>query len=67
MSAIPREQGATKTLTITAGPEVFGGQGGQVLTVDARTGMLVKSVSTVPGLPRAFTTYESSRVTKAGL
>jgi hypothetical protein len=55
------------TLTITAGPEVFGGEGGEVLTVDATTGMLVKDVSTVPGLPQAATTYESSRVTTAHL
>ncbi|MBQ0989970.1 hypothetical protein KBX08_07670 [Micromonospora sp. H61] len=55
------------TLTITAGPEVFGGEGSEVLTIDATTGMLVKDVSTVPGLPRASTTYESSRVTKADL
>ncbi|MET8233644.1 hypothetical protein ABZS77_23530 [Micromonospora sp. NPDC005298] len=55
------------TLTITAGPEVFGGQGSEVLTIDAATGMLVKDVSTVPGLPKASTTYESSRVTKADL
>ncbi|MBQ1013090.1 hypothetical protein KBX53_19430 [Micromonospora sp. M51] len=55
------------TLTITAGPEVFGGMGSEVLTIDATTGMLVKDVSTVPGLPTASTTYESSRVTKADL
>ncbi|MFG3555307.1 hypothetical protein ACGGAQ_13095 [Micromonospora sp. NPDC047557] len=55
------------TLTITAGPEVFGGEGSEVLTIDAKTGMLVKDVSTVPGLPAASTTYESSRVTKADL
>ncbi|MEU7841713.1 hypothetical protein AB0B39_12235 [Micromonospora sp. NPDC049114] len=55
------------TLTITAGPEVFGGEGSEVLTIDATTGMLVKDVSTVPGLPQASTTYESSRVTKADL
>jgi len=55
------------TLTITAGPEVFGGQGGEVLTIDAKTGMLIKDVSTVPGLPQANTTYESSRVTTAHL
>jgi len=55
------------TLTITAGPEVFGGEGGEVLTIDAKNGMLVKSVSTVPGLPKATTTYESSRVTTADL
>ncbi|RSM56770.1 hypothetical protein DMB66_32965 [Actinoplanes sp. ATCC 53533] len=55
------------TLTITAGPEVFGGEGGEVLTIDAKTGMLIKDVSTVPGLPQATTTYESSRVTTARL
>lgn len=55
------------TLTITAGPEVFGGEGSEVLTVDATTGMLVKDVSIVPGLAAASTTYESSRVTKADL
>ncbi|MGC4783159.1 hypothetical protein ACLQ3A_16065 [Micromonospora zamorensis] len=55
------------TLTITASPEVFGGEAGEVLTVDATTGMLVKDISTVPGLPQASTTYESSRVTKADL
>ncbi|MFE9914666.1 hypothetical protein ACFYPG_05845 [Micromonospora sp. NPDC005553] len=55
------------TLTITAGPEVFGGEVSEVLTIDATTGMLVKNVSTVPGLPRSFTTYESSRVTTADL
>ncbi|MEU7920760.1 hypothetical protein [Micromonospora zamorensis] len=55
------------TLTITAGPEVFGGEGSEVLTIDATTGMLVKDVSTVPGLTQASTTYESSRVTKADL
>ncbi|RAO32718.1 hypothetical protein ONO23_03136 [Micromonospora noduli] len=55
------------TLTITAGPEVFGGGVSEVLTIDAKTGMLVKDVSTVPGLPQSSTTYESSRVTKADL
>ncbi|AGZ40992.1 hypothetical protein [Actinoplanes friuliensis] len=57
----------TATLTIIAGPEVFGGAGDEVLTVDAKTGMLVKDVSTVPGLPKSTTTYESSRVTAAEL
>ncbi|WP_262286771.1 hypothetical protein [Micromonospora sp. MA102] len=55
------------TLTITAGPQLFGGEGGEVLTIDAKTGMPVKDVSTVPGLPQASTTYESSRVTTAHL
>jgi hypothetical protein len=55
------------TLTIIAGPGVFAGQGSEVLTVDAKTGMLVKDVSTEPGSPEAYTTYESSRVTTAHL
>lgn len=55
------------TLTITAGPEVFGGQGSEVLTVDAKTGMLVKDVSNTPGIPTAYTTYQSSRVRTAHL
>ncbi|MEW2428763.1 hypothetical protein AB0877_12170 [Micromonospora sp. NPDC047644] len=70
ISAVSVENSTTHgkaTLTITAGPEVFGGEGSEVLTIDALTGMLVKDVSTVPGLPRASTTYESSRVTTAEL
>jgi hypothetical protein len=55
------------TLTITAGPETFAGHGSEVLTVDAKTGMLVKEVSSTPGLPTAYTTYQSSRVKAAGL
>jgi hypothetical protein len=55
------------TLTITAGPEVFKGNGNEVLTIDARTGMLVKDVSNTPGIPTAYTTYQSSRVTTAHL
>ncbi|GAA1594432.1 hypothetical protein GCM10009828_019510 [Actinoplanes couchii] len=59
--------GGTATLTLTAGPEVFGGEGDEVLIIDAKTGMLVESVSTVPGIPVAKTTYESTRVTAADL
>jgi hypothetical protein len=55
------------TLTITAGSEVFGGHGSEVLTIDAKTGMLVKDVSYTPGIPTAYTTYRSSRVTTAHL
>lgn len=55
------------TLTITAGPEVFEGNGSEVLTIDAKTGMLVKDVSSTPGTPTAYTTYQSSRVTTAHL
>ena len=55
------------TLTITAGPEVFKGNGSEVLTIDAKTGMLVKDVSNTPGIPTAYTTYQSSRVKTAHL
>ena len=55
------------TLTITAGPEVFKGDGSEVLTIDAKTGMQVKDVSYTPGIPTAYTTYQSSRVTTAHL
>jgi hypothetical protein len=55
------------TLTITAGPEVFAGHGSEVLTIDAKTGMLVKDVSYTPGIPTAYTTYQSSRVRTAHL
>jgi hypothetical protein len=55
------------TLTITAGPEVFKGDGSEVLTINAKTGMLVKDVSNTPGIPTAYTTYQSSRVTTAHL
>jgi hypothetical protein len=55
------------TLTITASPEVFGGHGSEVLTIDAKTGMLVKDVSYTPGISTDYTTYQSSRVTTAHL
>jgi hypothetical protein len=55
------------TLTITAGPAVFGGSGNQVLTVNATTGLPVNSVSTTPGVPAATQTYQVSRVTLAAI
>jgi hypothetical protein len=56
-----------RTLTITAGPAVFGGSGKEVLTVNAATGLPVKSVSTTPGVPAGVETYRVSRVTLAGI
>jgi hypothetical protein len=54
------------TLTLTAGPEVFGGQGQQVLTISARTGMPIRS--SVGGLdPASLETYTVSRATLAGI
>ncbi len=46
---------------------MFKGDGSEVLTIDAKTGMLVKDASNTPGIPTAYTTYQSSRVTAAHL
>jgi hypothetical protein len=50
--------GGKPTLTLTAGPALFGGSGEEVLTVSARTGMPVKDVSpaygNVPSSVQAF-------------
>lgn len=59
--------GGEATLAITAGPEVFAGHGDDVLTVDAKTGMLVREVTRIPGVATASTTYQSSRVTTSRL
>jgi hypothetical protein len=59
--------GGQPTLTITAGPAVFGGDGGEVLTVNATTGIPVGSVSTSSGVPAGVETYQVSRVTLAGI
>jgi hypothetical protein len=56
------------TLTITAGPALFGaGSGDQVLTVNARTGIPVSSVESGGGLSTAVETDQVSRVTVAGI
>jgi hypothetical protein len=55
------------TLTITAGPAVFGGTGNEVLTVNATTGLPVSSVSTTPGVSAGVETYQVSRVTLASI
>jgi hypothetical protein len=55
------------TLTITAGPAVFGGAGDEVLKVNATTGLPVSSVSTTPGVPAGVERYRVSRVTLAGI
>ena len=67
VSVAPSTTNGKATLTITAGSEVFNGDGSEVLTIDAKTGMLVKDVSYTPGIPTAYTTYQSSRVTTAHL
>jgi hypothetical protein len=59
--------GGQPTLTITAGPALFGGGGNQVLTVNARTGIPISSVESGGGVPTAVETNQVSRVTLAGI
>jgi hypothetical protein len=59
--------GGRPTLTIKAGPAVFGGSGNEVLTVSATTGLPVKSVSTTPGVPAGVEIYRVTRVTLANI
>ena len=73
MSTIPEvtvadsKTGGQATLTITAGPAVFGGDGEQVLTIKARTGMPISSVVTGRGMPTSVETFRVSRVTLADI
>jgi len=55
------------TLTLTAGPEVFGGEGNQVLVIDAKTGAPISSVVNTPGVPQSVETYNVSRVTLSSI
>ena len=59
--------GGQPTLTITAGPAVFGGDGKQVLTISARTGIPVSSVVTGRGMRTSVETFQISRVTLADI
>jgi hypothetical protein len=53
------------SLTITAGPALFGGDGEHVLTVNAETGLPISSVFEQEEGPSSTETYESTRVTLA--
>lgn len=58
--------GATDTLTLTAGSVLFSGGSPQVLTVDAKTGMPIKSVVKAgDGAPASVSTFKVSRLTLA--
>lgn len=61
--------GGKPTLTLTAGPAVFVGQGKQVLSVSARTGMPIRSWmgDLGPTVPPSVDTYKVIRVTMAGI
>jgi hypothetical protein len=54
------------TLTLTAGPEVFGGSGSEILTINAKTGMPIKAVfPSFQNVPTSVQTFQVSRVTLA--
>lgn len=55
------------TLTLTADPELFGGDiAPQILIIDAKTGALISSrFGASDGLEASDTTYETSRVSLA--
>src|ERR1700722_8195409 len=59
--------GGQPTLTITAGPALLGGDGEQVLTISARTGIPVSSVVTGRGMRTSVETFQISRVTLADI
>ena len=46
---------------------MFGGDGDEVLTVNATTGLPVSIVSTTPGVPTAVEAFQISRVTVADI
>jgi hypothetical protein len=59
--------GGQPALTLTAGPALFGGSE-QVLTINAKTGMPIKSVVPAAGnVPSSVDTFQVSRVTLAGV
>ena len=58
--------GGQPTLTLTAGAALLDG-GKQVLTINAKTGMPISSVVTLPQVATSVETYQVSRVTLAGI
>jgi len=61
--------GGEPILTLTAGPEVFGGAGKQVLVINGKTGMPIKSWvgGLGPKVPPSVDTYKVLRVTMADI
>ena len=75
VTVVDSTTGGQPTLTLTAGPALFGGDGEQVLTINATTGLPISSVMKLaPGqkpssdtIPPSVETYQSSRVTLANI
>lgn len=60
--------GGQPTLTLTAGPEVFGDHAEQVLTINAQTGMPIKAMFPANGkVPASGQTFQVSRLTLADI
>jgi hypothetical protein len=60
--------GGVATLTLTAGPALFGGGAEQLLTINAQTGMPIRSVFPAEGgVPSSVQTFQVSRVTMADI
>jgi hypothetical protein len=60
------QTGGQATLTLTAGPEVFGGSGSEILTINATTGMPIKAVfPAYQNVPASVQTFQVLRVTLA--
>jgi hypothetical protein len=66
VTVVKSTTGGQPTLTLTAGPALLEG-GRQVLTINAKTGMPISSVVTLPQVPTSVETYQVSRVTLAGV
>ena len=66
VTVVKSTTGGQPTLTLTAGPALNDG-GSQVLTIDARTGMPISSVVTLPQVSTSVETFQVSRVTLADI
>jgi hypothetical protein len=60
--------GGQATLTLKAGSALFGGSGGEVLTISAKTGMPIKDTEPAQGnVPSSVAAYKVTRVTLAAI
>jgi hypothetical protein len=66
VTVVKSTTGGQPTLTLTAGPALLDG-GKQVLTINAKTGLPISSVVTLPQVATSVETYQVSRVTLAGI
>jgi hypothetical protein len=68
VTVAPSTTRGVPTLTLMAGPAVFGGAGEQVLTINAKTGMPILSVDPAfQNVPRSMDAFQVTRVTLAAV